>query len=583
LIERLKSLGVRRIVFDVLFLGQGLDSSADASLARNLGSTDTVLGIDFGSREFQGYQVRDLLLPHLPFRTPSTKLGLVALPEQDGTVRQFRAAGELGATDPYPTLAQAGAGSDAPEPGPNDLINHYGPAGTIRSFSYAQLLDPNYPPAPHHFRGKVAFVGLQLRSEFGPAQKDSFLTPFRERGRVFGVEIHATATANLLGKDWIRRPSPEFEARSLGVLCFILSLAILATRPFVGALLTISAAIGWSAVSYRAFLNGHYVAGATLFWVLLPLALFASTVFYYVVVLRQQRQTQRAFEHYLSPAMAKRVAQNPAALARGGKEVVCTALFSDIAGFTSISETMKPEAVASMLNEYFTEVVDVILDRDGTLIKYIGDAAFALWGAPVPVPNHGQRALETALEMRERISEFNRLQRYPFLKTRVGLHTGPMVVGNLGSARRFDYTAIGDSVNLAARLEGLNKSLGTSLLLSKEVLDAGAEHPDLLPLGKVQVAGKGGEVEIFTVLERPLASSEREQWLQALTVLRSAETDQTLRSDEFLEELAERFQKLQAIPPLCLVARLYEKEIREHLKQKEGTVPWDGTLRFYEK
>src|SRR5262249_42724459 len=152
-----------------------------------------------------------------------------------------------------------------------------------------------------------------------------------------------------------------------------------------------------------------------------------------------------------SPEMAAAVASNAESLQLGGRQVFATALFTDIAGFTRISERLNPVETAAMLNSYFSEVMDAIFEKRGTLIKFIGDAVFALWGAPIDEPRHRQRAYEAARSIMNDVFRFNESSGFPALQTRIGLNSGPMLVGNLGAKRRFDFTAIGDSVNLASR------------------------------------------------------------------------------------------------------------------------------------
>jgi adenylate cyclase len=214
---------------------------------------------------------------------------------------------------------------------------------------------------------------------------------------------------------------------------------------------------------------------------------------------REREKIRRAFTFYLSPSMIRRVTESPEQLNLGGEEVVGTAMFTDIAGFTSIAEGRTAPQTAALLNEYFSEATRHVFDTEGTLIKYIGDAIFAIWGAPVPLPDHAERACRAALGM-TRLDAALEGSPAGALVTRVGVHTGTMLVGNLGSSQRFDYTAIGDTINLASRLEGINKVFGTRVLISGETLSSVDGRFVVRRLGRVQVVGRGEPVGICELL-----------------------------------------------------------------------------------
>ena len=232
--------------------------------------------------------------------------------------------------------------------------------------------------------------------------------------------------------------------------------------------------------------------------------------------------------------MAKEVAQNPDALNLGGTTVDATALFTDVADFTPISESMKAEEVAEMLNAYFTEVMDVIFETKGTLIKFIGDAVFALWGAPIPLDDHATAGVKTAISIREKVEAFNASERFPKLLTRIGIHTGPMVVGNLGSEKRFDYTAIGDAVNLAARLEGLNKYFGTDILFSDAIREKLTNDMRNVSLGRVSVKGKKEVVPVYTIVPDSVDQKVEELWNRALSSFHHTQWEE---SERYFKEL----------------------------------------------
>mgnify|MGYP001485616151 CR=1 FL=1 len=367
-----------------------------------------------------------------------------------------------------------------------------------------------------NLEGKIVFIGLAMKTGLGAEFKDSYLTSASNSVRMFGVEIHASAAGNLLDGSWIRRSSAASEIIALGLAAFLLSFVVLAAKPLVGAAVCLVALLSWAVFAYYYFSVGIFVPGAFLLTILLPLIYLTSTLYSYIQTKITQLRFRRAFELYLSPEMAERLAKNRETLKLGGEKVFATAIFTDIAGFTATSESLSAEEVASMLNSYFTQVMDVIFQNDGTLIKFIGDAVFAIWGAPIKIEDHARRACLSAIEIRREVAAFNASSNFPALPTRIGIHSGPMVVGNLGSAKRFDFTAIGDAVNLAARVEGLNKYFGTTILITESVKEAAGEDLQAVFMGKIAVAGKKQAVNLYTLLENSEGQEELENWDTAL-------------------------------------------------------------------
>ncbi|MCB0355135.1 MAG: adenylate/guanylate cyclase domain-containing protein [Bdellovibrionales bacterium] len=530
LLERLAAAGVSQVVFDVAFIGPSADPAGDDALTYSLSLLPSAIGVDDGTVPGQPGVVK-VFLPYEPFQESVSTLALVGLPLDSGQARRFKTArSEL--TESFPTLAEAGAGFTAPYrdgPSQRDLIWFYGPSGTIPTYPYYQALDPQQLP-DEALRGKVVYVGLALRTDIGPAQKDAFLTSFWTRGTTFGVEIHATAAENLLNHTWIKRKSETEEQWYLGLAAFGFAGIFSLLPPTLSAAALGFALLSWAIIAFSAFQSHLFVPGLFLVSIVLPVVYLVATLFYYFITVRKQKKTEKAFSLYLSPEMARRVASGTGALQLGGENVEATAIFTDIVDFTKLSEQLPAEQVVRMLNRYFTEVMDVVFQKQGTLIKYIGDSIFAIWGAPVKLDNHASLALETAVSIRNNVKIFNESERFPRLDTRIGVHTGNMVVGNLGSEKRFDYTAIGDSVNLASRIEGLNKYLGTTLLITEDcVAEAETDH-ELIEIGVVRVVGKQRSVKVFTVPATPLSREELTQWNDCLNAFQAKEFQRAMAS-----------------------------------------------------
>ncbi len=329
----------------------------------------------------------------------------------------------------------------------------------------------------------------------------------------------------------------------------------------------------WVSASYMGFRTGLFVPGMLLHVAILPLTYLGATLFFYFVTRREATQIQSAFELYLSPEMATQMSKNKSALTLGGEKVWATALFTDIADFSSITEEMPAERVSAMLNAYFSEVMDVIFGNQGTLIKFIGDAVFALWGAPIRLNNHAELATKTAMAMQREAEKFNSSGRFPKLNTRIGIHTGPMVVGNLGSAKRFDYTAIGDSVNLASRIEGMNKYFGTRVLISESTKKDLGGSVETIPIAQVQVAGKKEVVSLFTVVDSRREFQELESWESALSAFEEQRWEDALK---LFGVVKEREQKLHT------ACAYYQSRI-ESMRSEVLPSGWRGELAFISK
>ncbi|HOD13245.1 MAG TPA: CHASE2 domain-containing protein [Spirochaetota bacterium] len=217
----------------------------------------------------------------------------------------------------------------------------------------------------------------------------------------------------------------------------------------------------------------------------------------------QKRFIKNAFSFYLSPTVIDEIIKDPESLELGGEDREITIFFSDIKGFSTISEKLTPQDLVKRLNEYLTEMTDVILKYNGTVDKYIGDAIMAFYGAPVLMPDHATKACMAAVDMKKRLRELQETWRKAGLEpifARMGIHSGKATVGNMGSRTRMDYTAMGDAVNLASRLEGANKSFDTAAMISGSTFEAAKESIEARILGKIRVVGKSESVPIYELL-----------------------------------------------------------------------------------
>ncbi len=576
MLNRLKEFGAKRVVFDVLFTGPSSDPEADNLFTAALAAMPTVVGVQSSVRyvtnQAGGYFLEDFDRPYEPFRKASRE-ALVGLHDKNGVIRNFPAY-RTDQERSYPFLAQAGAGlqTNAPFPSSRDLIRYYGPGRTIPIISYWEVLQNELPIAKDLIKDAVVYIGLLLRSDTGGAQKDSYYSPFGSP-MIFGVEVHATLTANVLKEDWISRPSRGVEAGLQGLLSAGVAFAALSATPVVVAALVGALVIVWSIAGFVLLGQGVFLAGAATVIGILPAIVLVSALVSYVSARRAELSLRSAFSLYVSPDMVPKLQQEGGALKLGGEKMWLTAIFTDIADFTSISEDMPAERTSEMLNAYFTEVMEVVFKNQGTLLKFIGDAIFAIWGAPIKIQNHAELALQTALAIQREVEKFNASQRFPALKTRVGVHTGPMLVGNLGSSRRFDYTAIGDSVNLASRIEGLNKYFGTTILFSEATRKDAGGFAGAVSIASVRVKGRKEAVQLYTMFDPPLSADSLSEWNGALQAFGSAQ----------FSVCQSGLEKVQAREPrLATACTLYTKLSSKYLSAPPPQ-GWSGEVDFDEK
>jgi adenylate cyclase len=304
------------------------------------------------------------------------------------------------------------------------------------------------------------------------------------------------------------------------------------------------------------------------------------TGYRYMTEEREKKKVRGAFQHYLTASVVEQMLKNPEKLRLGGEKKDLTVLFSDIRGFTSISEHMTPEALVKFLNEYLTQMTDIIFKYDGLLDKYMGDAIMAIWGAPLDQPDHAPRACYTALDM---VDELRVLQGkwtadgMPRLNIGIGINAGPMVVGNMGSDRRFDYTVMGDSVNLGSRLEGLNKVYGTNIIVSEMTYERVREEILGRELDSVRVKGKDQPVKIYElIVRRSQASSEQkvrvEEFHAALADYRNRQWPRARQT----------FQAILEKQPHDGAAKLYVERCQA-LEKNPPPDDWDGVYTLTTK
>ncbi|MBN1149611.1 CHASE2 domain-containing protein [candidate division WOR-3 bacterium] len=361
--------------------------------------------------------------------------------------------------------------------------------------------------SPNAFKDKIVIV-----AGTAPGLYDIRPNPFGEKDG--GVFIHASILDNLMTGGFLK-------ANYDPILVFILISIMSLTGSIIGFQFKIQKSLSiflFSLFLYAAIVSSFYVFRKTfLDFSSVPLSLtfsyISGTLIAFFREVKEKNFVRNAFGYYLSNKVVNELLQNPDKLKLGGERRFMTAFFSDIAGFTSISETMSPEAVSALLNEYLSAMCSIISRHEGIVDKFEGDAIIAFWGAPLDLKDHAQKACHCSLEMQEKLSEMRtkwEKEGKPPMKMRMGLNTGFMVVGNFGSDKRMDYTIIGDSVNLASRLEGINKFYGTEIMISHTTKEAVENDFETRKVDLIKVKGKAEPVGIFELIGRK-GSFKREQ------------------------------------------------------------------------
>lgn len=369
--------------------------------------------------------------------------------------------------------------------------------------SYEQVLRGLDPDVPlDSLAGKIVLVGTTAQGAF-----DLRATPLAPHDP--GVMIHATALDNLLRGDALRRWSRLADALVLLLVALGVAVgtsALGASSALAGGLVLAAAAAATVGGSLLAYHLGQWTDLAT------PLlggglAFAGAMAGNYMLEGRERRRIRDTFGRYVAPEYVRILEEDPDSLRLGGERVPLTILFSDIRGFTSISERRPPAEVIELLNAYLDRMAEIVFRTGGTLDKFMGDGLMAFWGAPLPMEDHPARAVEAALEMLEAVEELNREvgsgEEGVRLDIGIGINTGEAVVGNIGSlSRKLDYTALGDHVNLASRLEALNKEMGTRALVSEATRDAAPDRAGYREVGEVRVKGRERPVRVFELVGR---------------------------------------------------------------------------------
>lgn len=572
---------------DVFFYNESDDVIEDKTLAQVLSDhPNIVLASEFD------YAKRDILMPSSSLGVEVSQTGYINLTsnsysdsENVNQVSLFRKYGHdafvvrllrtiLDIPGGYtkqtvPWKYMIGKGRNLPlEEGRAININFFGKTGSYETVSFFDVWNGTVPAS--FFEDRVVFVGATATDIH-----DNYFTPTARLQAMPGVEIHAHAFQTIYDEVFLRYYSP-LQQWVWVLLGGLILLAALLTFPFWGVVLVLGGlCIGAYILSVFLFTEGVV---SSWFWPVLSFLLLTGSIYIvrFFVSEKQKSFLKQTFGRYVSPDVVQKLVDHPETFSLQGEQRQLALWFSDIVNFTTKSESLAPEQVVKVLNIYLEKVTPLILGSGGTIDKFLGDGIMAFWGAPLSVDHSELQACKTALKHQEILKDINTLlekEGLPALSVRIGLHTDLVNVGNIGTSDRLEYTALGDGVNLASRLEGINKQYGTHILLSEGIVEEAREHLFVRELDTIRVKGKEVALTVFELLalkgkETKKQKIQKETYEQGLDAYRKREWKEAktwfsvLKEDKASQEMLRRIQ-------------IFEKE-------KKGT-DWDGVYTFETK
>ena len=422
------------------------------------------------------------------------------------------------------------------------LINYLGPSeaydesvkfsdrGVFRRISLADIYDNNFNN--EHVKGKIVLVAVTAIGTF-----DQRVTPFSPS--VPGVEVHAAAIQNMISDTAMKRHTKQMQLELLVslILALLLGLSLRRLPLWTGTVLALTLSAGWLLIDYFVLFQSHIWVHQVVLQLQILVTWAGITLLGYLSEGREKQALKKEFSTVLAPTVVDQLLENPQLAGLGGDERDLTVMFSDIRGFTSMSEKMSPDGLTRFLNEYLTPMTDILIQREGTLDKYMGDAIMAFWGAPVSQDDHAERASLAALDMLEKLDELKAQwheEGKPEIDIGIGLNSGLMRVGFMGSERMRNYTLLGDNVNLGSRLEGINKQYGTNCIVSEETYKAASAKVFGRVLDAVRVKGKREPITIYELRGKGRPSDSEKKFIevfeQALNLYRTQAFEEAKQS-----------------------------------------------------
>jgi adenylate cyclase len=525
LIRRLAEAPPKVLLFDILFLEPfSADPAGDRALVQATRQNPWVVHSFFF--EVHGDQLSSVKLPFPELLKASANLGYVnTFVDEDGVLRSAVLQRPLGETR-FSLLSAVGASVYLQEPvdeiarsvppGVKDrmLLNFVGKAYRFPYVSYADVLAGKVPLEV--FKDRIVLVGSTATGTY-----DHYPTP--TSSVMPGVEFHANVIDNLLHSGALHYIGLRFTYGAIALFGLLCGLFLVRFSAWVGALWALGLAFLYAGTGQLLFSRHQLVIDMAGPLGTLGVGYVTIVIYRFFTEEKEKRWVKAAFGQYVSPKVLEILLADPSKLKLVGERREMTVFFSDVAGFTSIAERLNPDELVVLLNRYLSAMTEVIFRHDGYLNKYMGDGIMAFWNAPVKQDDHPVRACLCALESMERLKRLNlelEQQALVPLKARIGINSGMMVVGNMGSEQKSDYTVMGDHVNIASRLEGANKSFGTSIMISEFTYDLVPEQFEVRFLDIIRVPGKAKPIRTYELLGRKGALDG--SWMQALPLYHEA-------------------------------------------------------------
>lgn len=492
------------------------------------------------------------------------------------------------------------------------LINFYGPNGTFPRVKLIDVLDDknfktideletgvdlNTWDTPDggwlysgKFKNKIVIIGSTM-----PEDRDLLPTSFAEGKQkgdnmMYGVEFHANVIQNILSNNFLYRQSKESEI----VVIFIFTLVMFYCSSFIrkmkfklsviveiiNMLLVLLLIFGIYELSIYLFIHDKIVTAVVSPSLAVVIGYFSNTAYHFLRERQQNVLIKGMFSQYVSKHVVNELLSNPGKLQLGGEKKNVSILFSDIVGFTTFSENKQPEELVSFINEYLNEMTEIILANDGTLDKYLGDAVMAFWGAPIQLEDHAFRACSAAIDMQKKILELSakwiQSGQKP-IQVRIGINSGDVIVGNIGGVKRFDYTVMGDSVNLASRLEGANKEYGTRIMISEGTFEQVESKIIVRELDLIRVKGKTRPTKVFELIGL-IGNKEDESKLNTLAdYLKGMKHYKNRDFNSAISFFKKSFESTNDFP-----SKVYLARCQSYLETPPSS-DWDGVFEFKTK
>ncbi len=483
------------------------------------------------------------------------------------------------------------------------LINYYGPSRTFKYYNFSQILDDQGFKTSEEisygddvdinewdlidksvFKDKIVLIGSTV-------SEDKDLIPSPGFGLINGVEVHANVIENIIAQDYLHKESTLTDILIIILLTFLIFFISSTLKDIkfkysfllevLNILIVGGILLGLRQLSFYLFFEHSYltvVIGAN---IAVIFGYVGSTVHRFITERKQKGMIKGMFSQYVNATIVDELIANPDSLQLGGRRQDLSIFFSDIAGFSSFSENKEPEDLITFLNEYLSEMTKVVFDNKGTLDKYVGDAIMAFWGAPIPLKDHAYHACSSALKMQNRLVELRKKWKeegQPMIVARMGINSGDMVVGNVGGTQRFDYTCMGDNVNLASRLEGANKEYGTVTMISESTYEMVKDSFFTRELDYLVVKGRTKPIKVYELL----GYNQSELSQQSLDSIGSYIVGLNNYKNIEFEKAIANFNKALIINPNDGPSQTYLKRCK-YLLNNPPDKSWDGVFHMTTK